>query len=226
MTDGELANELHAISLDLDNILANEQDAANKLERRFAEDQGAIERLLQSVQEAKVAGRWRNTRFNVFDVLGRPRLEEAHSSFLAWLLDPAQAHGLGAKVLRQFMAKAIGTEPRSLADVRVTPEFRCGGSRFDIHVKGDLWCLVVENKVDDPPGDDQCGKYQEYCRKLTDRGEQAWLVYVTPAGRPTNSTSWISYGEVRRILERLTPDPSAEMLIADFCEHIVSDLEV
>jgi hypothetical protein len=120
-------------------------------------------------------------------------LEEAHSRFLAWLLNPAEAHGLGDEFLRRFMAKVIGTEPRSLVDVTVTPEFRCGGSRFDIHVKGDRWCLVVENKVDDPPWDDQCGKYQEYCRKLTDRGEQAWLVYVTPARRPTNLTPWISF---------------------------------
>ena len=93
MTDGELAEELHAISVDLDEILANERDAAIDLDRRFAEDYGAIEELLQSVQEAKAAGGWRNTRFNVFDVLGRTRRERAHSSFLAWLLDPAEAHG-------------------------------------------------------------------------------------------------------------------------------------
>jgi len=223
MTDGELAEELHAISVDLDEILANERDAAIDLDRRFAEDYGAIEELLQSVQEAKAAGGWRNTRFNVFDVLGRTRRERAHSSFLAWLLDPAEAHGLRDAFLRQFMAEAIGTEPHSTMDVTVSAELQCGGMRFDIHVKGDCWCLVVETKIDDPPGDDRCGKYQEYCRKLTDRGEQA---YVTPARRPTNSTPWISCGEVRRILERLTPDPSAVMLTADFCEHIVSDLEV
>jgi len=107
MTDGELADELQAISVELEQLLATEREEANKLERRFAEDHGAIERLLQSVQEAKAAGQWRNTRFNVFEVLGRPRLEQAHSNFLAWLLDPGEAHGLGDKFLRQFMAKAI-----------------------------------------------------------------------------------------------------------------------
>jgi hypothetical protein len=83
MTDGELA----------DGILASELDAASDLDRRFAEDHGAIEKLLQPVQETKAAGGWRNTRLNVFDVLGRTRRERAHSSFLAWLLDPAEAHG-------------------------------------------------------------------------------------------------------------------------------------
>src|ERR1022692_2282659 len=101
MTNVKLANELQAISRELDEILANERAAAIELDRRFAEEHGAIEELLQSVQEAKLGGRWRNTRFNVFDVLGRPRLEEAHSSFLAWVLDPAehpfQLFGLGAR---------------------------------------------------------------------------------------------------------------------------------
>ena len=58
------------------------------------------------------------------------------------------------------MAKAIGTEPRSTLDVTVSPEFRCGRIRFDIHVKGDNWCLVVENKIDDFPWESQSADYQ------------------------------------------------------------------
>jgi hypothetical protein len=126
MTDGELADELQAISGELDELLADERRAADKLQRRFDEDHGAMERLLHSVQEAKATGHWRNTRFNVFDVLGRPRLEQARSSFLAWLLDPGEAHGLEDKFLRQFMAKTIRRVPDSTMDVKVTPEFRYG----------------------------------------------------------------------------------------------------
>ncbi len=96
---------------------------------------------------------------------------------------------------------------------------------FDIHVKGDHWSLVVENKVDDLPWEDQSIKYQKYCTKLIDRGEQAWLVYVTPARRPSGMIPWLSYRDVRLILETLTPDASAAMVIQDFCEHIMSDLE-
>jgi hypothetical protein len=227
MTNGKLANELQAFSRELDEVLANERAAAIELDRRFADDLGAIEKLLQSVQEAKLSGRWRNTRFNVFDVLGRPRLEEAHSSFLAWVLDPAEAHGFGDAFLREFIRRAVGKEPPSTLDVSVWPEYRCGGIRFDIHVKGDRWCLVVENKIDDFAQEDQCREYQEYCKKLTDRGEQAWLVYVTrPARRPSSRTIlWLPYREVRQILESLTPDASATTVIEDFCEHIISDLE-
>ena len=70
MTNGKLASELQTISRELDEILANERAAATELDQRFAEDHGAIQVLLQSVQVAKLDGRWRNTRFNVFDVLG------------------------------------------------------------------------------------------------------------------------------------------------------------
>jgi len=226
MTNGKLANELQAISRELEDILANERDEASELDRRFAEERGAIEKLLLSVQEAKLGGRWRNTQFNVFDVLGRPRLEMAHSRFLAWLLNPAEAHGLGDSFLRGFMQRSVGKVPPSTLDVSVTPEFRCGDMRFDIHVRGDRWCLIVENKIDDFPWEHQCCEYQEYCRRLKDRGEQAWLVYVTrPARRPSGTIPWLPYREIRQILEALTPATSAAPMIEDFCEHINSDLE-
>jgi hypothetical protein len=225
MTNGKLANELHVITWELDEVLANERAAAIKLDQQFTEDLGAIEKLLLSVQEAKLGGRWRNTQFNVFDVLGRPRLEEAHSSFLAWVLDPAEAHGFGDAFLREFMRRSIGKEPQSTMDVSVSREYRCGGIRFDIRVKGDRWCLVVENKIGDFPWEQQCRAHQEYCRKVKARGEQAWLVYVTPANRPSGKVPWLPYREVRQILESLTPDASAAMAIEHFCEHIMSDLE-
>jgi PD-(D/E)XK nuclease superfamily len=224
MTTVNLAKELQAISGELEKIRAIERAAAIKLDRRFAEDQEAIEKLLRSVQEAKLGGRWRNTRFNIFDVLG---LEEAHSSFLAWVLDPMEAHGFRDAFLRKFMRKAVGNEPHSTLDVSVSREYRCAGMRFDVHVKGVGWCLVVENKVDDSPGDDQCKRYQEYCRMLTERGERAWLVYVTrPARRPPRAIRWLSYRDVRQILQELTPDASAATAIDHFCAHITSDLEV
>jgi hypothetical protein len=195
------------------------------LDRLFAEERGAIEQLFQSVQQAKSVGRWRNTRINVFDVLGCPRREDTHSRFLAWLLDPGEAHGFGDAFLLAFMRRALGKEPPS-TDVSVSREFTCGGMRFDIHVRGYRWCLVVENKIDNDSGEAQSDRYQEYCLKMTNRGEQAWLVYVTPGeGRPSSAIAWLSYREVRLILETLTPDVSAAALIQQFCEHIISDLE-
>lgn len=225
MTNGNLAKELGAIGRKLDAVLALERASEIALDRQFADENVAIVGLLQSVQEAKSTSRWRNTRFNVFEVLGRPRLEVAHSHFLAWLLDPAEAHGLGDAFLREFMQRAIGKVPHSTLDVTVSKELPRAGLRFDICVRGDRWGMVVENKIDDLPWEQQCRKYREYCQKMTDRGEQTWLVYVTPACRPPGKTSWLSYREARKIVESLAPDASAATLIDDFCEHIISELE-
>ena len=75
MTDAILAKELRVISRKLDEVLADERTVALESERRQAEAKAAIENLLQAVQESKATGRWRNTRLNVFEVLGYCRLE-------------------------------------------------------------------------------------------------------------------------------------------------------
>jgi hypothetical protein len=226
MTEAKLARELKAISRELDEILAEEHRATAALDRRFTADHDAIEALLRAVQEARSDGRWRKTKFNIFDVLGRPRLEGAHSSFLAWLLNPGEAHGFGDRFLRKFMRTALGKEPPQTTDVALSPEKSIGDKRFDILVEGNGWRLVIENKVDDFPWKDQCDRYHAYCDELRARNVDAWLVYVTPARRPPGEVPWLSYRDVRLILEQLTPDDSAAMLIQHFCDHVVSDLEV
>ena len=130
------------IGRDLDEILRNENLAAAELDRRFAENETAIQHLLRSIQEAVTAGEWRKTEFNVFEILGHVRGELAHSSVLAWLLDPVESHGLGDAFLREFMRKSVGVEPPSVIDIRVVPEFPFHDCRFDIYVKGERWCLA------------------------------------------------------------------------------------
>lgn len=228
VTKCKLATELRSIERELERIDADEHAAALSRARRFAEDQEAIEKLLKSTEEAKASGRWRNTRLNVFEVLGYCRLEKAHSTILAWLLDPAEAHGFGDEFLRQFMRRAVGTEPPSTTGVTVSPEFECGENRFDIHVAGDGWRLVVENKIDDSPWADQCARYQAYCDRWKKRGQKAWLVYVTLDARrpPRTARHWVPYSDIRRLLESLAPCASAKPLIENFCEHIFCDLKV
>src|SRR5436309_9750582 len=212
MSDAELARELCVIGRDLDEILRNENLAAAELDRRFAENETAIQHLLRSIQEAVTAGEWRKTEFNVFEILGHVRGELAHSSVLAWLLDPVESHGLGDAFLREFMRKSVGVEPPSVIDIRVVPEFPFHDCRFDIYVKGERWCLVVENKIEAPLLPSQHKRYVKFCEGRKARGDQSWLVYVTPrvllspgkapmaSGRRWNH---ISYREFRRILDQI-----------------------
>jgi len=62
MTDAKLASELRAISRELDEVLAAGRAEVAELNRRFAEEHGAIEKLLHSVQEKKWAAAPRQRR--------------------------------------------------------------------------------------------------------------------------------------------------------------------
>ena len=44
-------------------------------------------------------------QFNLFEALGLVRQEIRHSNFLAWLMNPAQTHGLGDSFLKAFLMK-------------------------------------------------------------------------------------------------------------------------
>lgn len=209
--------------------MVKEERKERDLAQRFSEDRDAIETFLRAIENAKGKGEWRDARYNVFDVLGRPRLEEAHSRFVAWLLDPNAAHGLHDSFLRQFMAKAVGKEPPTTLDVTVVPEksfVSSGIRRFDIHVTGDRWCMVVENKIDDQPWPDQRERLKEFCRQQSARGKKTWLVYLTRNARSIKQrTHSISYREVGEILDTMRPDVAADLIINHFRDHILSDLE-
>jgi hypothetical protein len=226
--DHALADELRTIGLEFERIFELEREAASELDSCFAEQQSSIDDLVISIQAMKAAGQWRKSRFNLFEVLGRTRHERSHSSFLAWLLDPAESHGLGGAFLREFMLKSVENEPPSFDDLKVSPEFPFGGGILDIHVRGTRWCLIVENKVDAFAGVDQFDKYHRHCELLKERGESAWLVYVTPGAQPP-SKHWVTYRDIRKMLEQIlessTPPSPARMIIEQFCEHVFADLE-
>ena len=52
-------------------------------------------------------------RFNIFDALGVVNAELRHSNFLAWLLDPAESHGLGGLFLRAVLMDLLLQTPTS-----------------------------------------------------------------------------------------------------------------
>jgi hypothetical protein len=222
MTERNLAKELEEISREVSEILWNEQIEAREIQRRFSEDEAAIRRLFQAVGDAKANAKWRDAHFNLFEILGRPRLEQAHSHLLAWLFDPTQAHGLGDAFLQDFMRKAIGFKPPCTAEVRVSCEMRCGSSIFDIVVEGSDWSLVVENKIDAPASEGQRCDYEGYCKLLRNRRKKAWLVYVQ---RSKSGKRSITYRDIREILQVLNPSPEAAIVIEHFNEHVLLELE-
>ena len=50
-------------------------------------------------------------RFNLFEAVNMVRQEIRHSSFLAFLLNPAESHGLGDRFLRAILIAAAEYHP-------------------------------------------------------------------------------------------------------------------
>ena len=50
-------------------------------------------------------------QFNTFDVLRYSGYEIRHSNVLAWLLRPADTHGIGSRFLKWFVDHVIGRFP-------------------------------------------------------------------------------------------------------------------
>src|SRR6266850_2006060 len=53
-------------------------------------------------------------RFNIFDALGITRVEIRHSNFLAFILDPAESHGLGQLFLKAVLMDLLKKAPPEL----------------------------------------------------------------------------------------------------------------
>src|SRR5258708_993143 len=109
--------------------------------------------------------------FNVFEVLGAVRQEIRHSNLLAWLMRPAESHGLSDYPLRRFLWLAataareqgistidpLETESLELDQAIVEREWR--GIDLLIRADSDSSLWAIENKVDSGESGDQLRRY-------------------------------------------------------------------
>ncbi|MEK7405193.1 MAG: PD-(D/E)XK nuclease family protein [Acidobacteriota bacterium] len=179
-----------------------------------------VEGLGRRVEKARRQGKWIKTHFNVFDVLGRPRLELAHSGVLAWLLDPEEAHGLGDAFLRGFLRRVAPGSRFRTGSVRVQRERRIAEGFLDINVQGPDWRLVVENKIDCPEGEDQTEKYWR-CLNKYGRRTRIVAVFLTPDGRKPQCPRFrpLSWRKLESLLCDLNVRGDAAVVIRHFAEH-------
>ena len=156
--------------------------------------------------------------FDPLEVLAWTHAERPHTRFLAWLLDPASprpggGHGLGTRVLRALVARAIrsadvlpGVEPAAVprhpapidpAGVTVLREAPFGdGVRASARAPdlrcawrdpdGAPWLLLIENKIDAGEGEGQVRDYLAWAAR-EHPGARRMLLYVTPDGRDPDS---------------------------------------
>lgn len=203
------------------------QGAARSLQMHGPE----VRALLLEVSERITSGHWHTAGWNIFEVLGRVRLEDAHSDALAWLFKPWEAHGLGDRFLRDFVHLGTG-EPlpnTRVREVETRKTVGIDGGRIDIQVQGDGWVLAVENKIDhsETPGQTEC--YAAHYRRLRDAGTAVFGVFLTLTGEAARSGLFqsMSYRTLRTILDQNQPRATSDaaQLVRWFADHIRGDLE-
>ncbi len=177
--------------------------------------------------------------FNVFVALGVVDNEVRHSTFLSWLLNPAESHGLGDYFLSMFLkqvalkATSMGIPSPSVFDIEgwhfddaeVLREWR----NIDVLIRCGNPSLVwaVENKVWSEEHDSQLQRYadtvnQEY------PGYEKLFVYLTVEGEHPSDSRFVpvSHSEVVQIIERLVAAKHDKLgdEVSSFLSHYIEML--
>lgn len=193
---------------------------------------GFCERVQSLCADVGSGIHWRNTDWNLFEVLGRPRKEDAHTYVIAWLMRPTEPHGLKDAFLKAFFKKAFHTDaPAGTLECHVAPKKRIGIGEVDIEVKGPRWWLIVENKIDCEEDQGQTGEYAAYYKRFARLRETFFPVFLSREGKGPESRDFarMSYRDLREALESVCesvhPAPEAEQLVRHLVQHILRELE-
>ncbi len=136
--------------------------------------------------------------FNTFDVLRYADYEIRHSNVLAWLLRPADTHGIGERFLEWFVNHV--NERRAAENVEPLPVTDLGATNVsvwrerdyvDITVmfKAERWLIAIENKVG-PASSDHVEQVSGYERKLRGQYEGHSVASVLLTTSPDGSVDF------------------------------------
>lgn len=213
---------------------ANDIDAL----KSFVDDNEDLERLESMLD-----------RFNLFESLGIVRQEIRHSTFLRWILDPTETHGLGDYWLRQFLRKVIKigegilNNAPSLFDLddwnfgrtEVRKEWR----NIDILILNEenRFVCVIENKVDSTQAKGQLRRYWELVEREFEGYKRAY-VFLTRVDEKPQHSAYVSvkYTDIADVIgdtlgrreSQLNPD--IKLFVQHYLDmvrrHIVEDSEI
>ena len=171
-------------------------------------------------------------RLNVLDVLKITNTEIRHSNVLAWLMDPAENHGLHDGVIRGFVAFAA----RRMVDDGGFDDLLMDCDGFSIRREWrnidilavnekEKYVLCIENKIFSDEHDDQLARYRaEIEREFPDCRRR--FVFLTPNSGEASESDWLAmgYGDVLDIIDRAVetaaPAPETARFIADYMDTV------
>ena len=133
--------------------------------------------------------------FSTFDVLRYSDYEIRHSNVLAWLLQPAETHRIGAHFLSRFVERVNAGLPED--DRSPIPDALFNAANVDvwrerdyvdvtIRFKREKWLIVVENKIG-PAQSDHLGQVMAYCREQKRRHDDHTVTGVLLSTSPDGS---------------------------------------
>jgi hypothetical protein len=154
----------------------------------------------------------RKSEFSFMRVFGLENEEIVHSSFLAWLLDPLESHGLSScfaeRLLSAVASRSKGSDLSNLdfSKLKVERERSGDESRFDIRVydsAGNFQC-VFENKIWSGEGSDQTNRLYRDFHNVSYPQELFVFLALDQKAKPENPHfTCLSYTEVLLILKDL-----------------------
>lgn len=192
----------------------------------------------------------RLARFNLFEASGLVRQEIRHSNFLAFLLDPAQPHGLGDTFLRWLLADTLGRGDAQalhalspldlhLSDLSgsvVRREWR----NIDILIENPPLGLVVaiENKIGIGEHSDQLRRYREALLREFPNAKHRVLILLSPEAIRPSDDGYLAVGyetvyallgkALNRLGSQLSPDVG--LVLRHYKEllatHVIDDPEL
>lgn len=125
----------------------------------FVVDNAALEQLEEKLRQ-----------FNIFEAIGMQYQEIRHSTFLAFLLDPQQTHGLGEDFLKKVLQRALlstqsASHPINAVNLHLMnltkTVVKREWSNIDVLLLNDHYRLavIIENKLQSGEHDDQLDRY-------------------------------------------------------------------
>ncbi|WP_334014688.1 PDDEXK-like family protein [Alteromonas sp. S167] len=175
---------------------------------------------------------------NIFKALSIVRAEIRHSSFLAFLLDPSQSHGLDDKFLKKvlrdiFLSEKVSTRTSFDVDYMGTNNAKIykEWKNIDILIELDDDVIVIENKVDAKDSKNQLKLYRTRVNNsFPDKNKH--FIYLTPFGEDPLDASEseyytnYSYEAITSILEAIITisgdrvTPKYRYLIQDYISSV------
>ena len=152
--------------------------------------------------------------FNPFEAMRWTRQEARHLSFLRWLLDPSETHGLGSYFLRAYakriahrsagvheMAPSVfDVDSWSLTNTEVLQEW----NSIDLLIKDDSdgFVLVVENKIDSTEHSSQLQRYRSLVEGQFPLHKKLYS-YLTIGGAKASDELYVStdYSEIVALVD-------------------------